>query len=104
MDGRAVVLDASVWISRLRQQDVNNNISLTWVQRFIAIGGILVVPSFFLVEVAGAISRLTGQSTLSREAIEDLNKNYEMHIVPFDALLVQAAIDVATDLQLRAGD
>ncbi len=99
-----VVVDASIWISRVRLQDVNHDASHRWIEQFKNVKGLLVVPSFFLIEVAGAISRLTGQPTLSRETIEDLNSNYGIRIVPLDSKLVESAIDVAADLQLRAGD
>src|SRR6266702_5459004 len=66
MDER-VVVDASVWISRLTPQDVNYSASSLWATHFTSKGGLLVVPKFLLIEVAGAISRLTGDSAVAKK-------------------------------------
>ncbi len=103
MDAR-IVVDASVLVSQLMPKDINHKPSLFWLNQFSAAGGLLVAPVFLQIEVAAAISRLTGQPALSRKALEDLNSTDTMHFVPLDSALVQVAVDVATDLQLRAGD
>jgi predicted nucleic acid-binding protein len=99
-----VVMDASIWVSQLRPHDVNHDASRLWMERNIAADGLLVAPIFLLVEVAAAISRRTGEPTLARKAIEDLNSLDAIQFVPLDSVLIQAVIEVATDLQLRAGD
>ena len=99
-----VVMDASIWVSQLRPQDANHNASRLWMDRYTAAGGLLVVPIFLLIEVAAAISRRTGEPTLAEKAIEDLNSIDAIQFVPLDSVLVQAAVNIATDLQLRAGD
>jgi predicted nucleic acid-binding protein len=99
-----VVMDASIWVSQLRPHDVNHDASRLWMERYIAADGLLVAPIFLLVEVAAAISRRTGEPTLARKAIEDLNSLDAIQFVPLDSVLIQAVIEVATDLQLRAGD
>ena len=99
-----VVVDASVWVSRLIDHDVNHDASLLWIERYIAEGGFLVAPALILVEVAAAISRQMGEIDLAKETARNLDSASEMHIVPLDNALVQAAVEVAADLQLRAGD
>lgn len=99
-----VVVDASVWVSRFMPTDVHHNPSLLWQNQFTYTGGLLVEPVFLQIEVAGAIARLTGQSDLSKNALEKLNSTTAIQFVPLDPALVQAAINIATDLQLRAGD
>ena len=99
-----VVMDASIWVSQLRPQDANHNASRLWMERYTAAGGLLVAPIFLLIEVAAAISRRTGEPTLAEKAIEDLNSIDAIQFVPLDSVLVQAAVNIAADLQLRAGD
>jgi predicted nucleic acid-binding protein len=99
-----VVMDASIWVSQLRPQDANHDASRLWVERYIAAGGLLVAPVFLLIEVAAAISRRTGELALAKKAIEDLNSTDVIQFAPLDSVLVQAAVNIAADLQLRAGD
>ncbi len=99
-----VVVDASIWVSQLRPQDVNHNASRLWMERYIAAGGLIVAPIFFLIEVAAAISRRTGEPALAKKAIEDLNSLNAIQYVPLDSMLIEVVIEIASDLQLRAGD
>ncbi len=99
-----VVTDASIWVSQLRPQDVNHDASRLWMERYTAAGGLLLAPIFLLIEVAAAISRRTGEPALAKKAIEDLNSTNAMQFVPLDSVLTQAAVNIATNLQLRAGD
>ncbi|HJT57504.1 MAG TPA: type II toxin-antitoxin system VapC family toxin [Ktedonobacteraceae bacterium] len=100
----SLVVDASVWVSWLRPVDINHSPSLIWMDHYIAKDGFLTAPTFFLVEVAASISRQTGQVMRAREAINQLRAISKIQIVAMDSALVEAAIDVATHLQLRAGD
>jgi predicted nucleic acid-binding protein len=102
-----VVVDASVWVSSFRPEDVNHAASRFWAEQYNIKGGLLVAPMLLLIEVAAAISRRTGDPTLAKEAIKKLESASSMHtvhLVPIDTVLIQAAVEVATDLQLRAGD
>jgi predicted nucleic acid-binding protein len=99
-----VVTDASIWVSRLRPQDVNHDASRLWMERYTAAGGLLLAPVFLLIEVAAAISRRTGEPALAKKALEALNSTDAIQFIPIDSILIQAAVNTATDLQLRAGD
>ena len=100
----SVVVDASVWVSWLRPQDTNYIASGKWLDQYIAKQGLLVEPALLLIEVAASISRRTGQAIQAKEAVNTLRSITKIQIVPLDSGLVQAAVDVAIDLQLRAGD
>ena len=56
-----VVVDASVWVSSLQQQDVNHAARRLWMEKCITQGGLLIAPTVLLIEVAAAISRRTGE-------------------------------------------
>ena len=103
MDAK-VVVDASVWVSRFMPTDVNHNPSILWLNRFTTMGGLLVEPTLLQIEVAAAISRRTGQTDLSRDAVRRLYNPDAMYFVPLSAMLVEASVDIAINLQLRAGD
>ena len=100
----AVVVDASVWVSGFISEDVNYNASRLWIERYIAEAGLLIAPAFLLVEVAAAVSRQAGHPALGREAIRTLYYVSGMRFMSLDAAFVWEAVEVAADLQLRAGD
>src|ERR1051326_2080129 len=99
-----IVVDASVWVSHLRPQDVHHDASHAWLERYTAAGNLLIASSFLSLEVAAAISRGTGDSSIGSEAVKTLQDFPAMYFISLDAALMQNAIDVATNLQLRAGD
>ena len=99
-----VVVDASLWVSRLMPQEVNHNASSLWTEQFTTLGGMLVAPVFLLIEVAASIARQSGQPDLSRQSVTDLQTDEAMSLIPLDSTLVETAIELASTLQLRAGD
>ncbi len=99
-----VVVDASVWVSWLITEDTNHNASRHWMTQYLIAGGLLITPTFLLIEVAATISRRTGQTALVQQTINKLNAINAMRLVPMDFTLVQIGIVVATNTRLRAGD
>ena len=99
-----VVVDASVWVSRLMPLEVDHEVSKLWIESFTEAGGQLVALVFLQIEVAAAVSRQTGQAAVSERALKVLNGTDAMRFIPLNSALVRAAVDVATKLQLRAGD
>lgn len=99
-----VVIDASVWVSQLKPQDVNSDASRSWVEKYTLTGGFLVATDFLSLEVAAAISRSTGDPLLAKEAVRKLHDFTKLNLLPLDEALIKSAIDIVTDLQLRAGD
>jgi predicted nucleic acid-binding protein len=100
----AVVVDASVWVSRLVPQDVHHQASRLWLETFTARGGRVVAPALLLPEIAGAISRRTGAPELARRAVQQLLRLRTLRIVALDRRLAQAASELAGDLALRGSD
>lgn len=98
------VMDASVWVSALVPPDVNHTASRFWLDRYLAGGGIIVIPALLLPEVAGAISRRTGQPDLGRRAAEAVLRIPGLRLVPVDARLSEEAAELAADLRLRGAD
>jgi len=99
-----VVVDASVWVSRLVTGDVHYARCEAWFQAQAASGGVLVAPVFVLAEVAGAISRRTGQQNLAHQAVGLLQKLPSLRLVSVDAPLGGLAAQLAADHALRGAD
>ena len=99
-----VVVDASVWVSRLVPQDTHHEASRSWFEMFTASGGRLVAPVLLLPEIAGAISRRTGAPNLARQAVQQLLRLRSLRLVALDRRLGLAASQLAADLGLRGGD
>lgn len=99
-----VVVDASVWVSRFARNETHNIVSNRWMTNFIAANGYFIEPSFLKIEIAASISRRTKDSLSSRYILNTLAQIPGLSIVPTDDMLIQSAVDIASDLQLRAGD
>ncbi len=99
-----VVVDASVWVSRLVPQDGHHAASRQWLEVFTAEGGRVVAPVLLLPEIAGAISRRTGAPELAHQAVQQLQRMRTLRLVALDRRLGQAASQLAADLGLRGAD
>lgn len=99
-----VVVDASVWVSRFTKGETHNILSNLWMTNFIAANGYFVEPSFLEIEIASSISRKMKNPSSARYILNTLAQTPGLSIVPIDSVLIQTAIDIASDLQLRAGD
>jgi predicted nucleic acid-binding protein len=99
-----MVVDASVWVSRLVPHDVNHATSRGWLQARLAGDDLLVAPVLLLVEVAGAVSRRTRRPSLAKRAIEVMMRLPGLRLVPVDSRLGRAAAQLAADLGLRGAD
>ncbi len=91
---KLVVVDASVWVSAFMPQDVNHPASRLWIEHYISEGGLIVAPTFLMIEVAAA----------GRGAVKGLYYVPAMRWRSPDPELFWAEVEVAADLQLRAGD
>src|SRR5215213_2832532 len=72
--------------------------------QYVAAGGRLMEPVIFLSEVAGAVSRRTGNTVAGQEAVIRLRAIAEVQIVPVDHALGQAAAEAAATMRLRGAD
>lgn len=99
-----VVLDASVWVSRLVPQDIFHESVKAWLGAQRAAGVGLLSPGLLLPEVAGAISRRTGAPGLGRQAVEHLQGLPGLQLVQMDEALINEAARLAAEQDLRGGD
>jgi predicted nucleic acid-binding protein len=101
---KRVVVEASVWVNWLRPSETHHTPSSMWMEQYHSTKGLLVIPTFLLVEVAASISRLTGESRQAKETVRQIVAINIIQIVGMDNELIQATVDIAADLRLRAGD
>jgi len=99
-----VVVDASVWVSRLVPIDVFHKASVAWFENQRSLGITFLSPSLLLVETAGAISRRTGNARLSHIALERLQKLPALRLINMDYTLIHSAAELAAELKLRGAD
>jgi predicted nucleic acid-binding protein len=98
------VLDASVWVARLVPQDEFHETVKAWMaeQRIAEVQ--FVSPSLLLAEVAGAVSRRTGNVALARKAVRELEMLPGLRLVEMNNVLLLEAATLAADLGLRGAD
>jgi len=98
------VVDASIWVSRMVPGDVHHNRCRAWLETQSSGGGLLVAPVLLLPELAGAIARRTGESSLAQRAVEVLQALPSLRLVSVDPTLAQLAAQLAADYALRGAD
>lgn len=99
-----VVVDASVFVSRLVRTDAHHPTTTRWFERHGDGSNLLVVPAVMPAEVAGAIARRTKDGTLARRAVDRLLRLPFLRVVAVDRTLGLQAANLAADLGLRGTD
>ncbi len=100
----AVVLDASVWLSRILRTDVNRPLARTWINNHVQSGGTFVAPQLLVVETAATVRRVTQRERRARQALNELLTFPYLRLVPIDQQLIDDAAEIAVTLGLRSGD
>lgn len=100
----SVVLDASVWVSRLLPQDSNHQLASAWVDAHILNGGTFAAPTLLVIEVSASVSRRTKNVADAHAAIRQLNGLSIMRLVQIDQSLANEAAALAADLGIRGAD
>ena len=99
-----MMVDASVWVSRLLPQDTNHSATRGWLQRHLQEGGLTASPTIVLAEVAGAVARRTTSARLGRRAVRSLLTLPGLRLIAVDRRLAMTAARLAAELALRGAD
>ncbi len=99
-----VVVDASVFVSRLLLEDTHHDATRTWFDRCTEDGALFVVPALLPAEVAGAIARRTHDGPRARQATERVLQLPTLRLVTLDRRMGERAARLAADLGLRGAD
>jgi len=99
-----VVVDASVWVSRLVDRDEFHAVVKKWmdIQREQDIT--FVSPSLLLAEIGGVISRVTGKPELAVNAVKRVASLPDVRIVEMDKPLIEETARIASKYGLRGAD
>jgi len=99
-----LVVDASVWVSRLVSEDVFHASVREWMKIQRAEKVEFLAPSLLLAEVGGAISRRTGAPEFGQKAIEQIQNLPGLRLVEMDNHLMRESAQLAAELGLRGAD
>jgi predicted nucleic acid-binding protein len=98
------VVDASVWVARFVERDRFHSASYQWILNTIPAGVPLAGPVLVLPEVAGAVSRMTGDPDEGRRAVRLLSSLPGVTLLPVTEDIAQRASDMASSLRVRGSD
>ena len=99
-----VVLDASVYVAMLKHDESNHTVSQKWYNEALASGTSLAAALPFLAEVAGAISRSTGDTDLAQDVIAQVQALGVIELIPINEVLGARAAEIASKYRLRGCD
>ncbi len=99
-----IVIDASVWISRILVDDPFHTASRAWLLSQARQGHLLIVPSLFFAEVGGAVSRRSGSEAIGVEAIQRIARVPALRVVAMNHELGMQAGRLAARLRLRGAE
>jgi predicted nucleic acid-binding protein len=99
-----IVVDASVWVGRFVSRDAHHTASAIWLAQYLTTGSLLIGPSLLPVEVAGAVSRITGSAEFAIRSVELLLRLPSLRLVPVGGALTMDAARFAANLGLRGAD
>lgn len=98
-----IVVDASIWVSRLVSDDVFHESVKAWMSAHLEEGDQFIAPSLLLAEIGGAISRRTN-SSLGLKAIEYIQDLPGLQLVEMEDSLLREAAQFAAEFGLRGAD
>lgn len=101
---RAVVVDASVYVADAVHGEASHTVAAEFLVALARQGVDLYLPSIAMPEVAAAVARVVGNSTLAIEATQLYRSWPRTHVVPVDAWLSERAVAVASSRRLRGCD
>lgn len=99
-----IVIDASVWMSFLVQQDANHAVTKSWLTKILTTHVPIAGPILLLAEVGGAISRRLAFADLGEKAINQLLSVPSLRLVTVDHSLGIQAGRIAANHRLRGAD
>lgn len=99
-----ICLDANVFVASARETEPHHRVSRQLLRTGRVGGPSLCTSSLALAEVAGALSRRTGDADLGRRWAEVLRTFHRLTLVPLDATLADRAAELAAVYRLRGAD
>ena len=98
------VIDASVVVALINTHEQEHASSWAWFERARQADELMVAPVIMLSEVAAALSRGAGDSSLAHRAIRQLARAELIELVPVALVLAEQAAAIAADHRIRGCD
>lgn len=99
-----MVVDASIWVSNFVPHDAHHRVARLWLEQRLMAEDDLVVPTLVFPEVAGAVSRRTGDPVLGHDAAAGVLQTLRLRTIPLSDRLASESVRVAADYRLRGAD
>ena len=99
-----MIVDASVWVANVINEDAHHEVSLAFMHRFIMERQIATVPLLVWAEIAGAVARRTGDADRGMKVAGLIAAQVWVMGVPLDASQASASMRLAATLRLRGAD
>jgi predicted nucleic acid-binding protein len=99
-----ITIDASVFISRLRLDDVAHFESRAFLEALPGRPIITILPVLVQAEITGAMRRYTGDTQIARRALEVLDPLPNLNLAPVDSRLANEAAQVAAGSGVKGAD
>ncbi len=98
------MIDASVWVAYFLPHDRYHAATVSWLEAQTSAGRALAAPTLLLLELAGAISRRTGDPSVGLQAVRMVLAWPGLDLVPQDDALIEQATRLAADLAVSGAD
>ncbi len=98
------VIDASVYVALVNEQEDAHEASISWFHKAVLSGESMVAPVIILAEVAAAISRGVGNPVLAHRTISQLQNSRIIRLQQVSAELGARAAAIAADYKIRGCD
>ena len=98
------VVDASVWVASYRTQDQHHFESQQWIREVITSGDTILGPAILLAEVAGALARLSGDTSGALAPVENMRRFPKFELAVASKELADLSAQIAAELRLRGAD
>jgi predicted nucleic acid-binding protein len=99
-----MIVDASVWISYFLRRDRFHADTVAWLEGCLREERDLASPFLLLAELAGAISRETGNAESGMSAVGGLGSIPSLTLLPLEGELARLSAQVAASLRVRGAD
>ena len=99
-----ICLDANVFVASARETEPHHAVSRQLLRSLRRSDAALCTSVLALAEVAGALSRRTGDAVLGRRWAETVRAFSGLRLVPLDAALADRAAEFAATYRLRGAD
>jgi predicted nucleic acid-binding protein len=98
------VIDASVYVALINEQETAHASSWAWFQQASSAGEPIFAPVILLAEVAAALGRGVGDPALAHRVVQQLLHSGIIELVPVTTAMAERAVTIAAEHRIRGCD